>query len=117
MKNILQEFESIDAYWSPKIVGEMNDSYIKIAKVKGEFVWHDHKDEDEMFYVLKGTLVIHYENSKVILNENDMHIVEKGINHFPTAENETWIMLIEKKSTAHTGNVVSDLTKSIEDQN
>lgn len=117
IKNIMKEFDAIEEYWSPKIIADINDSYVKIAKVKGEFVWHDHEKEDELFHVLKGTLIIKYEASEVVLNENDMHVVPKGVKHFPMAKEETWIMLIEKKTTAHTGDVVSPLTKSLDVQN
>lgn len=116
LNNILNDFDKINEYWSPIIVAEVNDSYVKIAKVKGDFVKHTHDNEDELFYVLKGQLTITYENSKVIINENEMHTVKKGLSHFPQAEEETWIMLIERKSTKHTGNIKSKLTKDLEEQ-
>jgi len=116
--NLLSEFESITNYWSPKVIGSINDQYVKIAKLKGSFVWHDHEFEDEMFYVVKGSLNIKYKgkNKDVKLNEGDFHIVPKATLHFPVANEECWVMLIENKSTRHTGNVITNRTKSIADQ-
>ena len=116
LTNIKESFNKITDYWSPLIVSEVNDSYVKIAKVKGDFVKHTHDKDDELFYVIKGQLTITYDDKKVIINENELHTVKKGLSHFPQAQNETWIMLIEKKSTKHTGNTESELSKSIEEQ-
>jgi len=116
IKNLLTEFENINDYWSPKVIAEVNDSYMKIAKTKGTFVWHTHDNEDELFYVVKGTFTVQYKDSIKILKENDMHVVPKGIEHCPKADDEAWIMLIEKKTTKHTGTTVSHLTKTVEDQ-
>ncbi|MDJ0917219.1 MAG: cupin domain-containing protein [Woeseiaceae bacterium] len=114
--NLLKELELVDEYWSPRVVGVVNDQYIKVAKVKGTFTWHQHDNEDELFYVLKGKLVIEYENDRVVLDEGDVHIVPQGTRHNPVAEDECWIALIETVTTKHTGNVVTDKTKSIEQQ-
>ena len=114
--NLLRELEHVDEYWSPRVVGEVNDQYIKVAKVKGTFTWHKHDDEDELFYVLKGELVIEYEDDQVVLNEGDFHVVQRGVMHNPVADEECWIALIETRTTRHTGDVVTDKTKSIEQQ-
>ena len=114
--NFLRELELVDDYWSPRVVGEVNDQYIKVAKVKGTFTWHKHDSEDELFYVLKGRLIIEYENDRVVLNEGDFHVVPKGTMHNPVAEDECWIVLIETVTTKHTGDVVTEQTKSIEQQ-
>lgn len=114
--NLRTELETVQDHWSPKVVGRVNDQYVKVAKLKGDFVWHKHDDEDELFYIVQGQLVIDYEDEKVVLNEGDFHIVPKGRMHNPVAEEECWIALIEPVVTKHTGDVVSDKTKSVEDQ-
>lgn len=114
--NFLEELERVDDYWSPRVVGKVNDQYIKVAKLMGTFTWHKHDHEDELFYVLRGQLVIEYENDQVVLNEGDFHVVPKGTMHNPVAENECWIALIETVTTKHTGDVVTEKTKSIEQQ-
>ena len=114
--NINETFESISEFWSPKIVSKVNDQYMKLAKIKGEFVWHKHDNEDELFYIIKGKLIMEYEDRKILLKVGDVHVVPKGVMHNPIAENECWIMLIETVSTAHTGNTLSEKSKSIEEQ-
>ena len=109
-------FAELKEYWSPKIIGEINDQYMKIAKLKGEFVWHDHKEEDELFYIVKGALDIHLRNEIIHLEEGDFYIVPKGIEHKPHAQEECWVMLIEKKTTKHTGEVETEFTRTIEEQ-
>ncbi len=111
--NLLGEFDNVTDYWSPQIVGQVNDQYVKIAKAKGVLAWHKHDHEDELFYICKGSLKIEYEDSEVMLNEGDFHIVPKGKMHNPVAESECWIMLIETVTTTHTGDVVIERTKSI----
>ena len=111
--NLLGEFDGVTEYWSPQIVGQVNDQYVKIAKAKGVLAWHKHDHEDELFYICKGSLKIEYEDSEVMLNEGDFHIVPKGKIHNPVAESECWIMLIETVTTAHTGDVVIERSKSI----
>ena len=115
-ENLEKRFEEIKEYWSPKIVGTINDQYVKLAKLKGQFVWHDHAEEDEFFFVVRGSLVIEFENSSVKLNKGDFHIVPKSVRHNPVAKEECWVMLIEPKSTAHTGDEITPLTKSIDQQ-
>lgn len=116
MINVVDKIKELKDYWSPIIIGEMNDNYIKLAKLKGDFVWHDHKNSDEVFYIVKGTLIMEYEDKKVYLKEGDMHVVKKGVMHNPIAEEDCYVMLFESKETLHTGDVVTDKTKSIEDQ-
>jgi mannose-6-phosphate isomerase-like protein (cupin superfamily) len=114
--NFADELERVTDYWSPRVVGRVNDQYVKVAKLKGELVWHKHDAEDELFYIVKGRLVIQYEDGAVTLNQGDFHIVPKGVMHNPVAEEECWIALIEPVTTAHTGDVVTERTKSVEDQ-
>jgi len=114
--NIFKLFDSVDEYWSPKVIADVNESYIKIAKFKGDIVWHDHENEDEMFYVMKGSFNLHLEDEIITLNEGDYYVVKKGTRHKPEAKDECWVMIIEKKETRHTGNVTSGITKSIEEQ-
>jgi mannose-6-phosphate isomerase-like protein (cupin superfamily) len=103
-------------YWSPRVVGEVDDSYVKVAKLKGTLTWHAHEREDEMFLVLKGRLRIEMERQSVELQEGEMFIVPKGTRHNPVAEEECHVLLIERKSTAHTGDVLMEKTRSIEEQ-
>lgn len=94
----------------------MNDQYVKVAKLLGEFEWHKHDAEDELFYILRGELIIQYKGSSVTLAEGDMHIVPKGVLHNPRAEQDCLIALVESKTTAHTGDIVTAKTRSIEQQ-
>lgn len=115
-KNFQSELESVTEFWSPKVVGQVNDQYIKVAKLKGEFVWHKHEAEDELFYIIKGQLMIQFEDSEVKLDEGDFYIIPKGVMHNPVAKEECWIVLIETISTQHTGEVETPLTKTIAQQ-
>lgn len=108
--NIQQKFSLFTDRWSPKIIGELNGQEIKIARVKGEFVWHNHHDEDELFFVIKGRLKIAFVDKTVEINEGEMLIVPKGVEHKPMAEEEVLLMLFEPKDTKHTGEVESELT-------
>lgn len=114
--NLLTELDKVDDYWSPRVVGRVNDQFVKVAKLKGTFTWHKHDDEDELFYILKGRLRIEYESEHVDLSEGDMHIVPKGAMHNPVAEDECWIALIETVTTKHTGDIVMEKTRSIAEQ-
>ncbi|WP_395679208.1 cupin domain-containing protein [Dokdonella sp.] len=107
---------SLTELWSPRVVGELDDSYVKVAKVHGTFGWHAHADEDELFYILDGRLRIEMEAGAVEIGEGEMFVVPKGVRHNPVAERECLLMLIERKSTLHTGDSVSERTRSIEDQ-
>jgi mannose-6-phosphate isomerase-like protein (cupin superfamily) len=108
--------EKLSDYWSPHVVGSVDDSYVKVAKVKGSLTWHSHELEDELFLVLKGRLRIEMEDRAVELKEGDMFVVPKGVRHNPVAEEECHILLFERKSTAHTGDVVIERTRSIAEQ-
>lgn len=114
--NIIEKFSEVTEYWSPKIIAEVNDSYVKIVKAKGEFVWYNHEEEDELFYIIKGEFILKFEDSEIKLKENDFYIVPKKINHCPVAKEECWVMVIEKKSTKHTGDLITDITKDIQQQ-
>lgn len=108
---------SLNEYWSPRVVGELEDNYIKVAKVHGSLCWHSHDDEDELFLVLKGHLRIELENAEAIeLDQGEMFVVPKGVRHNPVASDECHILLIERKSTLHTGDVVMDKTRSLAEQ-
>ena len=107
---------SLTEFWSPRVIAEVDDNYVKVAKVQGSLAWHAHDHEDELFLILKGRLRIELENGAVDLNEGDVYVVPKGVQHNPIAEEECLLMLIEKKSTLHTGDVVTDKTRSLDDQ-
>jgi mannose-6-phosphate isomerase-like protein (cupin superfamily) len=107
---------SLTELWSPRIVAEVDDAYVKVAKVKGSLAWHSHDHEDELFFILKGHLRIEMEESVVELSEGEMFVVPKGVRHNPVAEQECHIMLIERKSTLHTGNIVTEKTRSLAEQ-
>ena len=113
--NLKQKAALITEHWSPRVLGEVDDSYVKIAKVKGEFTWHDHQ-EDEFFLVLDGQLEIQMEGQCVVLKTGEFYIVPKGVLHNPVAKEECTLLLFEKKSTAHTGNVTEEMTKAIDEQ-
>lgn len=102
--------------WSPRVVGEVDDAYVKVAKVHGSLTWHSHDNEDELFYILKGRLRIEMERETVELGEGEMFVVPKGVRHNPIAEEECHILLIEKKTTQHTGDVKTEKTRSLADQ-
>ena len=108
---------SLTELWSPRIVAEVDDAYIKVAKVQGSLAWHKHEEEDELFFILKGRLRIEMEaGDPVQLSEGQMFVVPKGVRHNPVAEEECHVMLIERKSTLHTGDVVTEKTRSLEEQ-
>jgi mannose-6-phosphate isomerase-like protein (cupin superfamily) len=107
---------SLGELWSPRVVADVDDAYVKVAKVHGSLAWHSHDNEDELFFVLKGRLRIEMESGAVELAEGDMYVVPKGVRHNPVAEDECHLLLIERKSTLHTGNVVTEKTRSLADQ-
>jgi mannose-6-phosphate isomerase-like protein (cupin superfamily) len=107
---------SLTELWSPRVIGEVDDAYIKVAKVRGSLAWHSHENEDELFLILKGRLRIELEGSTVELGEGEMYIVPKGVRHNPVAEEECQLMLIERKSTLHTGTVATEKTRSLAEQ-
>lgn len=116
--NLKEEFSKIEKFFSPKIIGEVNDQFVKLTKIRGEEVpWHTHENEDELFYVIKGSLVMELENQPLFgMKEGDLFIVKKGVNHRVSSQQECWIMLVETKTTKHTGNVQSAITRTIEEQ-
>lgn len=108
--NIAEKLALFTDTWSPKIVGEVDDFAVKLAKLHGEFVWHQHDNEDEMFLVISGQLTMQFRDRKVIVNPGEFIIVPKGVEHNPLAQQETHIVLFERNTIAHTGNVVSERT-------
>ncbi len=111
--NLEQKFSLFHEFWSPKIVGELNDSYIKLAKLKGEFDWHHHEREDELFLVVKGQLTIKFRDHEVSVGAGELIVIPKGVDHLPVATEEVQVMLIEPKGTLNTGNVVTEKTKEV----
>jgi mannose-6-phosphate isomerase-like protein (cupin superfamily) len=108
--SLTEKLNSFQDLWSPKIVGELNDSHVKLVKLKGEFVWHQHEQEDELFLVIKGRLLIRLRDRDLWLNEGEFVIIPRGVEHLPVAEEEVHILLLEPKSTLNTGNVVNERT-------
>jgi mannose-6-phosphate isomerase-like protein (cupin superfamily) len=109
--NIEQKLSLFNDHWNPRIVGELNKQHVKIAKIKGEFIWHKHDDEDEMFLVLKGTLKIAFRDKTETINENEIIIIPRGTEHKPIAEKEVSIMLFEPATTINTGALENELTR------
>jgi len=107
---------SLTELWSPRIVAEFDDSYVKVAKVHGSLAWHSHEAEDELFYILSGRLRIEMEAGSVDLRAGDAYVVPRGVRHNPVADEECLLMLIERKSTLHTGNVTTEKTRSLAEQ-
>jgi mannose-6-phosphate isomerase-like protein (cupin superfamily) len=108
--NLAEKFGLFEEYWSPKIVGELNGQHVKLAKLKGEFIWHHHEAEDELFLVVKGQLVLELREQDVVLQEGEFFIVPRGVEHKPVAEEEVHVLLFEPKSTLNTGNVRNERT-------
>ncbi len=112
--DVAQKLGMFGEYWRPKIVGELNDSYVKLAKFQGEFVWHLHENEDELFWVIQGTLVIKLRDGDVTVRPGQFVIIPKGVEHMPVAAEEVHAMLLEPKSTLNTGNVQNERTVDAE---
>ena len=110
--NILSKYNEFDSLWTPHSISELNGQQVLLAKVKGEFVWHSHADEDELFHVIKGLLIMEFRDKIVEVYPGEMIIVPKGIEHRPSSREETWILLFEPISTKHTGDVIDKITKS-----
>jgi mannose-6-phosphate isomerase-like protein (cupin superfamily) len=108
--------DSLTELWSPRVVAEVDDAYVKVAKVKGKLTWHAHDNEDELFFILKGRLRIELESGTIELREGEAFVVPKGVRHNPVADEECHVMLIERKTTLHTGNEVTHLTRSVQEQ-
>ena len=113
---IAEALEQVTAYWTPRVVGQVNNQYIKVAKLKGELAWHDHAEEDEMFFVVYGKLRIQFERHEVVLNPGEFYVVPKKTMHNPVADEECGIMLIETVTTRHTGDLVIPQTVGIDAQ-
>jgi mannose-6-phosphate isomerase-like protein (cupin superfamily) len=108
--NLKQKFDTFSECWSPKIIGELNDSYVKAAKLKGEFIWHHHDSEDELFLVTKGTLRMKFRDHEAFVGPGEFLIVPHGVEHLPVADEEVHLVLIEPKSTLNTGNITNERT-------
>ena len=111
-----QAAAKLTEFWSPRVIAEVDDAYVKVAKVKGALAWHSHENEDELFFILKGRLRMEMDQGTVELKEGEMFVVPKGVRHNPVADEECHILLIERKSTLHTGDVVTEKTRSIAEQ-
>lgn len=111
--NLAEKLGRIPDYWNPRIIGELNGQHVKLARVKGEFVWHFHENEDELFLVLEGTLRLEFRDGEVTLGPGEMWIVPRGVEHRPIAEEEVHLLLFEPASTLNTGNVENE--KTVED--
>ena len=109
--NVLQKFDQVTAHWTPKIVGELNGQHVKLVKFEGPFTWHHHDEEDELFYVVKGSFVMELRDKNIELTEGDFLVVPKGIEHRPNATKEVWVMLFEPAGTLNTGNTENAFTK------
>ncbi len=110
--NIEEKLALFQDHWNPRIVGDLNGHLVKLVKFKGEFVWHKHNNEDELFYVLKGQFKMEFRNKTIEVKENEFLIVPKGIEHRPVAESEVSIMLFEPGTTLNTGDIISNLTRN-----
>jgi len=108
--NLEKKFSSFKEHWNPKIVGELNGQVVKIARIKGEFIWHKHEKEDEFFLVVKGCMQIKLRGEEVRINEGEFYVVPSGVEHKPVADEEAWILMFEPESTLNTGDVVDERT-------
>ncbi len=108
--NLAHKFSLFSDHWTPKIVGELNGQHVKVAKLKGEFVWHHHENEDELFLVMNGSLLMRLRDREVTINEGEFFIVPRGVEHLPVAEEEVHVVLLEPASIVNTGNVHNQLT-------
>lgn len=113
---LLDQYPRIRDLWSPKVVAQVNDQYVKVARVQGEFPWHFHEGEDELFLVMRGRLRLEFRDHAVELSPGECCVVRRGVEHRPVAAEECWLVLVETVTTRHTGNVTSELTRSIDEQ-
>ncbi len=113
--NLEKKFKKFSDYWSPKVIGEMNDYQFKVAKVQGEFIWHQHLDTDETFFVIQGQLTIEFKDGSVDIEQGEMYVVPRGVEHKPTATKECHIMIIEPKGVTNTGNKIDSKLKADND--
>lgn len=115
--NLKEQFSNVHEYFSPKVIGRVNNEFVKLVKIQGDRVpWHYHEESDELFYIIEGSLKMEVNRSNFIMNPGDLFIVKKGINHRVSSTGECLIMLIEHETTLHTGNIVSEITKTIYEQ-
>ena len=112
--NLAEKFGRFSEHWQQKIVAEVDDFYVKIAKLQGSFEWHRHEHEDEFFYLVKGRLTIRLRDRDIALNEGELVVIPKGTEHLPVAQHEAWVMVLERKSTINTGDKVGERTISPE---
>lgn len=108
--NLLEKFGKFQEHWKPRIAGEVNDSLVKLVKFQGEFLWHHHEQEDEMFLVVKGRMTMRFRDRDIVLDEDEFIVVPRGVEHMPVAEQEAWVMLFEPRTTLNTGNVTNERT-------
>ena len=109
--NVIGAFSKVEGYWNPTVAGALNGQEVKLVKFKGPFTWHHHENEDELFYVVKGSFVMEMRDKNIHLHEGDFLVVPKGVEHRPNAEEEVWVMLFEPATTLNTGNVENEFTK------
>jgi mannose-6-phosphate isomerase-like protein (cupin superfamily) len=115
--NVDAALQRLTEHWSPKVIARVNDSFVKVAKLFGQLAWHKHDDEDELFWIVRGRLRIEYEGGHFVdLGPGDVHVVPKGTKHNPVAAEECWIVLIEPATTKHTGDIIIEKTRSIDEQ-
>ena len=112
--NFEEKFDNFKDYWSPKIIAELNDYQFKLAKIKGEFIWHKHNKTDEVFIIMDGSMKIEFRDQVVELSKGDLYVVPKGVEHRPSSEKECKIMLVEPKGTVNTGDKINVLTKDLD---
>ena len=108
--NVMEKFDLFQDQWSPKVIADLNGQQVKLAKIQGEFVWHDHAEEDELFYVIKGELRMLFRDGEKLIKAGEIIVVPKGVEHKPIAEEEVWVMLFEPAATKHTGDVETEMT-------
>ena len=113
---LLEKFALFSDTWHPRVIADLNNSYVKLARLQGEFVWHKHDQEDELFVIVKGTLLMKFHDHEVTVREGEILVVPKGVEHCPVAAEEVFVMLIEPKGTLHTGDVQVDQTVAVTDQ-
>jgi len=112
--NLAEKLALFDEHWSPKVVGEVNDQHVKLAKLAGEFVWHSHETEDELFLVLKGTLRMQFRDREVVVQEGELIVVPRGVEHRPVADSEVHVLLVEPSTTVNTGTAGGERTRDTE---
>ena len=113
---LVDEFDAITEYFSPRVIAIANGQYVKLAKLKGEFPFHSHAEEDEFFLVHRGEFTMCYRDREVVLKQGDFHVVPRGVEHRPRAAEEAWVMFVEPAETKHTGDLVTEIAKPIEQQ-